>query len=163
MTAFLESTPVVLRNLLNALPNGVVAWHPSSGEWCTREVVGHLIEEDQRDFVGRIRLMLDHDEPRLTLTDQDEAARMRHDCDKNINDLLDEFDNVRSSSVSFVSTLGVGDLRRGGVHPKIGHLQISNLLHEWIYHDMNHIRQIAANVQSVLWVHLENMQRFYQP
>jgi hypothetical protein len=163
VATFLQSTPVVLRNLLHALPDGAVAWHPSAGEWCIQEVVGHLIEEDNRDFVGRIRLMLDQDEPRLTVTDQKEAARMRHDCDKNLDDLLDEFSTVRGASVSFVSALKEGELHRGGVHPKIGHLRITNLLHEWIYHDLNHISQIRANVQSVLWAHLGNMQRFYQP
>jgi hypothetical protein len=62
-----------------------------------------------------------------------------------------------------VSALKERELHRGGLHPKIGHLRINNLLHEWIYHDLNHISQIHANVQSFLWAHLGNMQRFYQP
>ena len=130
VTTFLQSTPVVLRNLLNALPDRAVAWHPSAGKWCIKEVVGHLLEEDKRDFVGRIRLMLDQDEPRLTVTDQEEVARMRHDYDKNLDALLDEFSTVRGASVSFVSALKERELHRGGLHPKIGHLRINNLLHE---------------------------------
>jgi hypothetical protein len=161
--SLLRSTPIVLRNLLNVLPNGAAAWHPSAGKWCIKEVVGHLIEEDKRDFVGRIRVTLDQDEPHLTVTDQEEVARMRGDCDKSLDDLLDEFSAVRDSSVAFVSALKGSELRRGGVHPKIGRLQITNLLHEWIYHDLNHIRQINANIQSLLWAHLGNMQRFYHP
>lgn len=163
MISLLQSTPVVLRNLLNVLPNGATAWHPSVGKWCIKEVIGHLLEEDKRDFVGRIRAMLEQDEPRLTVTDQEEVARMRHDCDKNLDDLLNEFSTVRDSSVAIVSVLKESELHRGGVHPKIGHLQITNLLHEWVYHDLNHISQRHANVQSYLWAHLGNMQRFYQP
>jgi hypothetical protein len=163
VTVFLRKTPVVLRNLLEALPGGAVAWHPRASEWCIKEVVGHLLEEDKRDFVGRIRLILDQDEPRLTVTDQEEVARMRQDCDRNLDNLLDEFSTVRGASVSFISKLKATDLHRSGVHPKIGHLAVTNVLHEWIYHDLNHISQIGANVQSFLWAHLGNMQRFYQP
>jgi len=32
-----------------------------------KEVIGHLSEEDQRDFVGRIQAMLDANEPRFTV------------------------------------------------------------------------------------------------
>jgi hypothetical protein len=152
-----------LRNLVEALPGGAVAWHPRVGEWCIKEVVGHLLEEDKRDFVGRIRLILDQDEPRLTVTDQEEVARIRRDCNRNLDDLLDEFATVRAASVSFVSTLKATDLHRGGVHSEIGHLEVTHVLHEWIYHDLNHLSQIGANVQSFLWAHLGNMQRFYRP
>jgi DinB superfamily len=162
VTVFLRNTPVLLRNLLEALPGGAVAWHPRAGEWCIKEVVGHLLEEDKRDFVGRIRLILDQDEPRLAVNDQEEVARTRRDCDRTLDELLDEFRTVRGASVSFVSTLKAADLHRAGVHPNIGHLEVTNVLHEWIYHDLNHLSQIGANVQSLLWAHLGNMQRFYQ-
>jgi hypothetical protein len=88
---------------------------------------------------------------------------MRRDCDKSLDDLLREFTSVRQASTSFVSTLHHWDVHRCGIHPKIRHLSIANLLHEWIYHDLNHINQIRGNVQSFLWMHLGNAQRFYQP
>jgi hypothetical protein len=162
ITGLLQKTPVVLRNLVEALPGGAIAWHPRAGEWCIKEVVGHLLEEDKRDFVGRIRLILEQDEPRLMVNDQEEVARTRRDCDRILNELLDEFRTVRDASVSFVSTLKAVDLSRGGVHPIIGHVEVTNVLHEWIYHDLNHLTQIGANVQSFLRTHLGNMQQFYQ-
>src|SRR5205807_990863 len=91
ITMFLRTTPFVLRVLASALSDRATTSHPSPGKWCIREVVGHLIEEDKRDFVGRLRLMLDQDKPRLAVTDQEEVARRRHDCDKNLDDLLEEF------------------------------------------------------------------------
>jgi hypothetical protein len=163
VVALLQNTPAVLRTLLRPLPRDMFTWHPTPGKWCINEVVGHLIEADRHDFMGRIRLIRDHEEPRLTVSDQAEVARMRHDCDHDLNELLDELSHQRSSSLSCIVTFGDQELQRGGVHPTIGHLHIVNLLHEWVYHDMNHIRQIVANVQGFLWEHLGNMQRFYQP
>ena len=164
VVASLEGTPAGLSALLRGLPREMLAWHPpGSGRWCIKEVVGHLTETDRHDFVDRIRLMLDHDDPLLTVSDQVEVARLRHDCDRDLDALLDEFRLQRAASLSYVAGLGSEELRRGGTHPKIGHLQIENLLHEWIYHDMNHIRQVVVNAQGFLWNHLGNMQRFYQP
>jgi hypothetical protein len=163
VVASLQSTPAVLRHLLRPLPRDMLTWHPLPGKWCINEVVGHLIEADRHDFMGRIRLILDHKEPRLTVSDQAEVARMRHDCDHDLHALLDELSQQRRGNLAFIVTFGDQELQRGGVHPTIGHLHIGNLLHEWVYHDMNHLRQIGANVQGFLWEHLGNMQRFYQP
>jgi hypothetical protein len=163
VVASLQSTPAALRHLLRPLPSEMVTWHPSPGKWCIKEVVGHLLTADRHDFMGRIRLILDHEEPRLTVSDQAEIARMRYDCDRDLHDLLDELSNQRSGSLSFILAFGDKELQRGGVHPTVGHLHIGNLLHEWVYHDMNHMRQIVGNVQGFLWEHLGTMQQFYQP
>lgn len=159
----LHNTAIVLRQRVIALPDRAVARHPGPAKWCIKEIIGHLSEEDKRDFVGRIQSMLNDPDPILELNDQEEVARLRHDCDKNLHDLLDEFETVRCNSISFVMKLGVTELDRLGVHPKVGRIGIRELLHEWIYHDLNHLRQIDANVQRFLWDHLGNMQRFYLP
>lgn len=162
IASFLRTTPSVLRVFAGGLSEQATVWHPGAGKWCMREVIGHLTEEDKRDFIGRIRLMLDQKEPHLPVTDQEEVARMRRDCYKDIDRLLQEFAVVRTESVAFVSELKEAMLDRWGIHPKIGRLRIIDLLHEWIYHDLNHLRQISANIQSLLWEHLGNMQGFYK-
>lgn len=157
----LRRMPVVLRELILALPNRAVGYHPSPGKWCIKEVVGHLTEEDKRDFVGRAELMLRQECPGLDLNDQDEVALERHDCEKNIFELLDEFASVRQASVRFVEKLSASDLERTGVHPKVGLIRVRELLHEWLYHDLNHARQVERNAQQLMWDQLGNMQSFY--
>jgi len=63
-----------------------VAYHPGPGKWCIKEVVGHLTEEDKRDFVGRIERMFDQAEPQLGLNDQDEVAQQRQDWAKDMRE-----------------------------------------------------------------------------
>src|ERR671923_1896377 len=113
VVASLQSTPTVLRSLLRPLPSEMFTYHPTPGSWCIKEVVGHLIEADRHDFIGRIRLILDDEEPPLTVSDQAEVARMRHDCDHDLNELLDELSNQRSGSLSFISTFEDKELQRG--------------------------------------------------
>ena len=49
----------------------------------------------------------------------------------------------------------------GRASPKVGFLSVRDLLHEWVHHDRNHIRQMLANVQAFAWPHMGNGQRFF--
>ena len=156
----LRVTPTALRAELTALPPAVVSWHPAPHEWCAKEVVGHLIEAEQRGFAGRIRIILAGDSPQLAAWDQDQVARDRRDCERNVGDLLNEFSTLREASIALVAGLRDADLQRGGHHPQVGYLRVQDLLHEWVHHDRNHLKQIYANVQAFVWPHMGNAQRF---
>lgn len=160
IAALLRSAGGAVRAELAGLPERAVRWHPAPREWCVLEVLGHLIEAERRGFAGRIRQMLDHDAPRLVPWDQGEVGRARRDCERDPAAVLEEFTRLRDASATLVGGLREADLRRGGDHPKVGHLSIGDLLHEWVHHDRNHIRQMMANVQALAWPHMGNAQRF---
>src|SRR5262249_42000925 len=127
---------------IGALPEAVLRHHPAAGEWCVKEVVGHLIEAERRGFAGRIRTLLAENNPTFVGWDQDEVARERKDCTRDGLELLVEFEALRNASAHLVAGLRPDDLARGGRHPKVGLLTIGDLLQEWVHHDRNHIRQI---------------------
>ena len=156
----LESAAAAIGAELAALPDDVLGWHPAPGEWCAKEVLGHIIESEWRGFAGRIRLILANDEPRLENWNQIEVAQARRDCDRTGPALVAEFDALRLDSVALVTGLQVDDLARGGLHPKVGHLRVGDLIHEWVHHDRNHLRQLLANVQAAAWPHMGNARRF---
>jgi len=159
----LRATAAMIQAELSALPASALAWHPAPGEWCVKEVLGHLVETEQRGFAGRIRVILSAESPRLEGWDQDAVARARGDCEREWAGLWDEFSRLRADSVPLVAGLSPADLRRGGHHPKVGFLTVADLLHEWVHHDRNHVRQILANVQALAWPHMGNAQRFSLP
>ena len=148
---------------LAALPTDLLRWHPAPGEWCVKEALGHLIEAERRGFAGRIRTMLAETEPRVAAWDQVAVARERRDCERDLKSLLTEFADLREPSIALVTTLGETDLARGGHHPLVGYLRIGDLIHEWVHHDRNHVRQMYANVQAYVWPHMGNAQRFSLP
>src|SRR5947208_15003708 len=123
----LDSAVAMIRAELAALPDEVLAWHPAPGEWCAKEVVGHLIEAEGRGFAGRIRIILARDRPALQAWDQREVARERHDCVRPVGALLDELAALRRESAALVRALGAADLDRGGDHPKVGFLPVRDL------------------------------------
>jgi hypothetical protein len=160
VAALLESAVAALRAELAALPEAVLAFHPAAGEWCAKEVLGHLIEAERRGFAGRIRIVLGADTPRLETWDQGEVARARGDCQRPAAALLDELAALRRDSAALVRGLRPADLPRGGQHPTVGLLSVADLLQEWVHHDRNHIRQILANVQAYVWPAMGNAQKF---
>src|SRR2546426_8735432 len=99
VAALLEAAMATLSAELGALPERVVAWHPAAGEWCAKEVVGHLIEAEWRGFAGRIRAILAAPGSHaLQAWDQDELARVRGDCARPMTALLDELAALRRDS-----------------------------------------------------------------
>jgi DinB family protein len=156
----LDSSGRSMRSELSALPEEALAWHPAPGEWCVKECLGHIVEAERRGFNGRIRQMLAESEPALVAWDQEAVARERADCQRPLAQLLEEFSQLRADSVALVRGLQAADLARGGQHPKVGHLRVADLLHEWVHHDRNHFKQMLSNVQDYVWPHMANAQKF---
>src|SRR5581483_944542 len=107
-----------------ALPAAAASWHPAPGEWCVKETLGHMIETERRGFAGRIRIILEGDEPVLVGWDPAAVARERGDCARDLSALLDEFSRQRQESASLVAGLSEADLQRGGQHPDVGYLRV---------------------------------------
>jgi len=145
---------------LRALPERVVTFHPAPGEWCAKEVLGHLIEAERRGFAGRIRQVLESQNPLLQAWDADTVARERRDCARPLEALLAEFTSLRAESARLVQRLRDADLARAGRHPKVGDLSVSDIVQEWVHHDRNHIRQALANVQAFVWPAMGNARKF---
>ena len=158
--AYLAATLVTVEAEMRALDVQSGGWRPAPGEWCANEVVGHLIEAEQRGFAGRIRTILAEQRPKLVPWDQPAVAAARGDCDKVGTALAAEFRALRTASLELVTALRPADLDRVGIHPEVGELRVRDLLGEWIHHDRNHVRQLLANTQARVWPQMGNAQRF---
>jgi hypothetical protein len=160
VAVLLRSSATAIETELEAMPRELAGWRPAQGEWCALEVVGHLIEAERRGFAGRIQLLLEDDEPRLETWDPPAVTAARRDCEKEPAQLLDEFMELRQSSLELVYGLRPEHLTRAGQHVEVGRLEVGDLLHEWIHHDRNHLRQLLANVQARVWPEMGNARRF---
>ena len=160
IVALLTAAMDAIRGEYSRLPSPVLTFRPGPDEWCILEVLGHLIEAEQRGFAGRIRLILAQDGRALDRWDPEQVARDRRDRERDPSMLLGEFVRLREVSFQLVERLRESDLARRGEHPVVGTLTVNDILHEWVHHDRNHIAQMMANVQACAWPHMGHAQRF---
>jgi hypothetical protein len=161
--ALLRAALETINAEVGALSQALLSWRPTPDDWCINEVLGHLIEAEQRGFAGRIRSMLAHDRPQLDTWDQPAVARARGDCAREGRELLSEFARIRADSIRLVEALRADQLDRSGQHPDVGELRVRDLLHEWVFHDRAHLQQMFENVRAYVWPWMGNSRRFSRP
>ena len=161
MAATLRAMGRTIEAEVLGLPLEAVRWHPAEGEWCVLEALGHLIECERRAFGGRIRQILSTPgQAELQTWDPAEVARARRDCHRRPGELVAEFLELREAGAKMAEELRPEELTRGGSHPGVGVLTVNDLLHEWIHHDRNHVKQMFTNVQEYVWPDMGTAQRF---
>ena len=163
VAALLRASLETVKVEVHALGQEPLVWRPSPDAWCINEVIGHVIEAEERGFAGRVRLLLDQDEPFLPTWDQEAVAASRRDCERDGRELLEEFARLRLESVHMVARLTPDQLDRGGDHPDVGRLIVRDLLHEWVFHDRAHVQQILDNTRALMWPHMGSARRFSEP
>jgi hypothetical protein len=148
---------------LTAMGDETARWRPAVGEWSANECLGHIIEADRRGFGGRIGRILAENGIAESGWDQIEVAAARRDRERSVSDLIREFAVGREQGIHVVESLEVDDLDKFAIHAAVGRVTVRNLLHEWVFHDRNHIRQLLANAQSRAWPAMGNARRFSHP
>jgi hypothetical protein len=142
--ALLTRTPATLNALLRGLPD--IWTHSNEGKdtWTAFDIVGHLISADRADWMPRVRTILENGEAR-TFIPFDRLAQKKESQGKSLEQLLDDFAQVRSESLTALQALNLqtADLARRGTHPALGAVTLSELLATWAVHDLTHLHQLS--------------------
>ena len=163
IAALLRASASHITAELTALGDRWAQWRPAPGEWSANEALGHIIEADRRGFGGRIRRILAVDGVEEHGWDQVGVAAQRRDHEKTVAAILDEFSTGRTAGLELIASLTDADLERHAIHDRVGRVTVRDLLHEWVFHDRNHVRQILANGQARAWPAMGNTRRFSHP
>ena len=156
----LAASGEAIARLARSVPREMAGWRPAPNEWSVNECLGHLIEAEHRGFGGRMRTMLEGDEPGLEAWDAAEVAANRDDRKRDPASLAAEFESLRAESLDLLNSVRDSDMQRGAIHPRIGRITVDELLHEWVHHDANHLRQAYAVVEACVWPAMGNTQTF---
>ena len=140
----LERTPGVLKTLLLNLSDEWVHQNEGPQTFSPFDVLGHLIHGERTDWVVRAKIILT-DGVKTPFTPYDRFAQYTESRGKTMNQLLDEFEQVRKENLQWLKSinLSVTNLEREGMHPALGKVTLQNLLAAWVAHDLTHIAQIT--------------------
>ncbi len=142
--AVLARTPATLDALLRGLPDPWIEAPDGDDGWTPHEVVGHLIIGERTDWITRARSILEHGEADIWKP-FDRFAQQRECAGLPLDDLLDEFAELRAANLEAFDALGLDEERLAlrGVHPAFGSVSMEQLMATWVAHDLGHIAQIV--------------------
>ena len=139
----LRRTPGAMREMLMGVAEPWARGTEGPETFSPFDVVGHLIDGEETDWVPRARLILARGDARFEPYD-----RFRHqarNAARSLPSLLDEFGRLRAANLDLVRSwkLTPADLELPGQHPMFGRVTLRQLLAAWVVHDLGHIAQAA--------------------
>ncbi len=141
-TAVLERTPATLSTLLAGLPDAWTRGDEGPGTFSPFDVVGHLIDGEETDWIVRARLILAGD-PEARFEPYDRFRHRRRNVGRTLASLLDEFARLRRENLGALRSwrLGPVQLAMRAAHPRLGSVTLAQLLASWVVHDLGHVAQ----------------------
>ena len=140
----LTRTPATLKALLD---NQAESWTEAAegpDTFSPFDVVGHLIDGEETDWIPRARIILAHG-PETRFAPYDRFRHRSRNVSRSIESLLDEFANLRAANLELLRSWGQtpAQLDLNGIHPTFGPVTLRQLLAAWVVHDLGHIAQVA--------------------
>ena len=158
----LAATPGILRALLSGLSEEQATWKPSPDRFSVAEVLEHLSHVEGHGFRSRADQMTGEDNPVLEPYDQNALAAEGVYSGRDPEESFAHWEEQRDDNVELLHGLDDSALQRRGRHKEAGEITLSNLIHEWAFHDISHIRQIAELVRAQLYFgEMGGLRRYY--
>jgi hypothetical protein len=159
--AVLEQAPIIIEKILYDATPDQLHWKPASGRWSIGEVLAHLVEVETV-FRKRAKLMVEQDSPSLENYDQNAAYAAGKYSSGTAKEHLHQFCHERDLSLSWLRYVPAKALTRTAQHAELGRITLSELLHEWAFHDLGHIRQIAELYRArAFYPRMGGFQKYY--
>jgi len=157
----LQATPGVLRSLLALATAEQLNWRPSVERWSIGMVLAHLADVEIRGFRDRFEPMLRTDRPLLASYDQWALFRERTEFDPYAE--MARFEERRVATLALLRGMPEGAGERVGQHAELGEITIAQLMNEFAFHDLGHIRQVMELYRSrVFYPEMGAYQGYYR-
>jgi hypothetical protein len=158
----LSTTPKKLKSETSGLSRRETHTPPAAGKWTVREVLAHLADVEEFGMRARVAAMLEQQNPTLRSFDQEARATELKYNTVDVGVSLSSLVRQRRANVKWLSKLRPVQLKRCGVEESVGRITVEELITEWAFHDLGHLRQILEIKRFLLYPHMGNMRAFYQ-
>jgi hypothetical protein len=153
-----------MRLLLEDLTEEEANWKPAPDRWSIAEVIEHLSHVEGHGFRSRMDRMTESELPEILEYDQEAFAAEGQYSGRDVEDSFDHWEDQRDANIQFLRSLDESVVSRQARHEKLGTITVGDLLHEWAFHDMGHIRQILELLRSHRhYPNMGNFKSIYHP
>ena len=140
----LQRTPATLRALLDGLGAPWVRGTEGPDTFSPFDVVGHLIDGEETDWIPRARIILAQG-PDLRFEPYDRFRHRARNVGASLGSLLAEFAGLRAKNLDLLRSwnLTARQLDLPGEHTALGRVTLRQLLAAWVVHDLGHVAQVT--------------------
>ncbi|MBF6604608.1 MAG: DinB family protein [Chloroflexi bacterium] len=154
--ATMRAMLTVLDALVRSAPADFLERRPAPDEWSPREVLGHLLYVERLLRERTATMVADAQETPMPKGAPAPPAPAPIAS-------LAEWRRERGETLAWLPTLGPAELERASVSPRFGRITAREQIDEWAYHDLDHLRQLLAAIESELYPRIGGYQRLYPP
>ena len=133
----LATTPNRWLELTQSLPPELLRLSPAPGEWSAVACLQHMIDVEQ---IFRFRLQAFLEGRDFPAFDPDSQGT-RPDEQQSPAAAAQTFAEMRAQSLEVLESITAADLERRAHHAELGPVTLSEMIHEWAAHDLNHTIQ----------------------
>ena len=126
--------------LIHSLPEDKLLYRYAKDKWTIKEVLVHIID-DERIYAYRALRFARNDQTELPGFEQDEFTRFSGANERNLDNLFEEYEAVRNSTVTFFNGLGDEALMRMGIAAE-NKASVRALAYHIAGHELHHIKII---------------------
>jgi UDP-N-acetylmuramate dehydrogenase len=152
----LQQTMRTLDSLLAGITEVELRWKPSPDRWCIAEVLAHLWHCEEFCYLPRLEQILRDENPTLANYDERELDGTGVYRNTPPADAIQRLREKRRRALEILNAAPVSSAARAARHAELGAVTLGMMLHQWAFHDLGHIRQIAELIRSQR--HYPNMQ-----
>jgi uncharacterized damage-inducible protein DinB len=145
---FLERNAEILANLYRSLPEERLLYRYAPGKWTMKEILNHLID-DERIYSYRALRFARNDRTELPGFEQDNYAKESHANEREIDEMLEEYADVRRSSLALFNTFSNEMLLRRGTADGSS-VTVRGLIYHLAGHEQRHLNIIREHYLTSL-------------
>jgi hypothetical protein len=140
----LRRSPATLQALLDGLGEPWIRGIEGPETFSPFDVVGHLIDGEETDWIPRARIILANG-PDRRFEPYDRFRHRTRNAGRSLESLLAEFARLRAANLELLRSWKLTDrkLDLPGDHPTLGRVTLRQLLAAWVVHDLGHVAQVA--------------------
>jgi len=157
----LATTPDKLQREIQTMSRQELRNRPAPNKWSVQEVLAHLDDVEELGMRSRVAAMIEQERPSLPYFDQEQRATEMSYNTRDVRKSLDSLARQRRRNVTWLRKLRSSQLKRKGVHVKVGEISVEEMVTEWAFHDLGHLKQILEIKRYGLYPRIGNMRAFY--
>jgi hypothetical protein len=155
----LQGAPIRWMSLTQNLPQELLSQRPAPNEWSAVDCLQHVVDMERWVFPVRVQAILDGQD--FAAFDPDSQGTPISER-KSAGALVADLNILRVDSLMLFRNLTVDDISRQARHEELGIVSLSELLHEWVGHDLMHMIQAERALMQPFIQGSGPWQRYFQ-